>query len=108
MSDITSWLAQQQQQYQKKLAAWNRAFVSPNPLHNPAQIRVDAYGSYIVWDQYGKTAQNGWEIDHELPKSQFPGVATHPGNLRALHWKNNRAKSDKLGIDTLRNLLGGQ
>lgn len=43
----------------------------------------------------------GWEIDHELPKSQFPAAANQPGNLRALHWQNNRAKSDKIDIATL-------
>lgn len=95
----------QAHEHQRKLNAWQHTSAVPGYNDN---VRKDAYGEVMLWDEYGKTTQYGWEIDHELPKSQFPGIATHPGNLRALHWKNNRSKGDKIGVDTLRNILGGR
>gem|GEM_PF-4692504 len=80
---------------------------APAQGYDAERVRIDAYGSIIVWDEYGQTTVYGWEIDHELPKSLFPGIASEPGNLRALHWRNNRTKADKVDISTLRRLLGG-
>ncbi len=104
MSDLNQWVTQQQVEYQRKRNAWNRASISPK--HDADKVRIDANGSYIVWAEYGQTTTYGWEIDHELPKSQFPSLASQPVNLRALHWKNNRAKSDKIDPNTLRKILG--
>lgn len=105
MSGLNNWISQQQEEYQRKLSAWNLSIPVIN--YNQDRVRKDAYGSFIVWSEYGKQTQFGWEIDHELPKSQFPSVANQPANLRALHWKNNRVKSDKLDPNTLRKILGG-
>ena len=105
MSDHTSWLSQQRALYQRKLSAWNRAKSVFG--YDAVQYRQDAHGSWIAWSEYGQHTQYGWEIDHELPKAHFPGVVNHPGNLRALHWRNNRAKSDKLDLSTIVRLLGG-
>lgn len=104
-SGITSWINQQNQEHQRKQTAWQRAV--PAQGYAVEVVRVDAYGSYIVWGEYGQTTQFGWEIDHELPKSVFPALAVQPANLRALHWRNNRAKSDKIDLNSLRRLLGG-
>lgn len=102
---LSGWISRQQQEYQRKLAAWLRA--TPAQGYSTEQVRIDAYGSYIVWGEYGQTTSFGWEIDHELPKSQFPGIASQPTNLRALHWRNNRTKADKIDLNSLRRLLGG-
>lgn len=99
MSGLNNWITQQQEEYQNKLSAWGRAI--PVIGYDQNQIRKDAYGSFIVWSEYGKQTQFGWEIDHELPKSKFPGMAKQLVNLRALHWKNNRAKSDKIDIRSI-------
>ncbi len=105
MSTLTDWITQQQLHHQRKLNAWNRAFVVIG--QDQDKVRKDAYGSLIVWSEYGQQTTYGWEIDHELPKAHFPGVAGHPSNQRALHWKNNRTKSDKVDLNTLSRLLGG-
>ena len=104
-SGITGWISQQQQEQQRKQTAWFQA--RPAQGYDAAAVRIDAYGSYIVWAEYGQTTQFGWEIDHELPKSLFPALATQSTNLRALHWRNNRSKSDKIDLNSLRRLLGG-
>lgn len=103
MGGLNNWITQQQEEYQRKLSAWGRAI--PIIGYDQNQTRKDAYGSFIVWSEYGKQTQFGWEIDHELPKSQFPSIANQPANLRALHWKNNRVKSDKIDF---RSLLGNR
>jgi len=35
----------------------------------------------------------GWELDHKNPIAR--GGTESPRNLQALHWEENRAKSDK-------------
>jgi len=105
MGDLTSWISQQEQEYQRKRSAWLRAKAMPG--YNPDRFRRDAYGTLIAWDEYGNRSMYGWEIDHELPKSLFPGLAAQPFNLRALHWRNNRVKSDKIDMSSLNKLLGG-
>lgn len=78
------------QQYQRKLAAWSTAQITPD-----TPLRKDACGAWIRWEDYGDTSsQYGWEIDHAVPTSL--GGSNHHNNLRALHWKNNRAKSNSL------------
>lgn len=84
---------------QQKINAWQKA--KPVEGYSASQIRVDDYGSVILWSEYGKQTEYGWEIDHELPQNGFPGLSTLFTNQRALHWRNNRSKGDKIGIDTL-------
>lgn len=105
MSDLTSWIHQQQLEHQRKLSAWSRAHSVPG--YNPNLYRRDAYGSWIAWSEYGQQTAYGWEIDHELPKAHFPSLANQPTNQRALHWRNNRTKSDLIDVSTLSRLLGG-
>jgi hypothetical protein len=102
---ISRWLNHQQQEYHRKLAAWQKATLIPG--YDASQVRRDAYGTTILWKDYGQTTAFGWEIDHELPKAHFPLNAGQSANLRALHWRNNRAKSDKIDLSTLNRLLGG-
>ncbi|MFZ3009938.1 MAG: hypothetical protein WA030_02885 [Candidatus Microsaccharimonas sp.] len=104
MSDLTNWISQQQRDYQRKLGAWEQALVVIGYDRN--RVRKDAHGTFIVWSEYGQRTAYGWEIDHELPKAHFPGIANAPANLRALHWRNNRTKSDGIDIATLSKLLG--
>jgi hypothetical protein len=105
MTDLNNWLDERQRQHVRKQSAWAHALVVEG--YDPNQIRKDAYGSVIVWSDYGKTTTYGWEIDHELPKAHFPTIATQPSNQRALHWRNNRTKSDKLDVNTLQRILRG-
>ena len=78
------------QQYQRKLKAWDAAQIAPG-----TPLRKDACGAWMRWEDYGDTdSQYGWEIDHTVPVSL--GGLSHQSNLRALHWKNNRAKSNSL------------
>jgi 5-methylcytosine-specific restriction endonuclease McrA len=76
----------------RKVTAWQKAVVVTG--YNPAQYRMDRFGLWIAWDEYGKCTQYGWEIDHVWPSS-LGGLNT-PGNLEALHWRNNRAKSNRI------------
>lgn len=71
---------------QRKLAAWQAASIVPT--HNPAHARKDAFGWWIVWDEYGnRNSDYGWEIDHVRPTALGGGDSA--SNLRALHWRNN-------------------
>lgn len=78
---------------QRKIAAWRHA--QPIPGYDPAIWRRDRYGSAIRHSDYGNmSSEYGWEIDHAIPLSR--GGTDSLDNLQALHWKNNRAKSDSL------------
>lgn len=54
--------------------------------------RKDFAGAWIRRDHYGVESKYGWEIDHLRPSSQ--GGSDELSNLNALHWRNNRKKSD--------------
>jgi 5-methylcytosine-specific restriction endonuclease McrA len=62
---------------------------------NPATHRVDASGTLIQRNQYGKAAAKpgggpgSWEIDHMKPQSK--GGSDHVHNLQALNTHDNRA-----------------
>ena len=105
MSNSPSWLDQQQQDYQRKSAAWQQAQAVEG--YDPNRFRQDAYGSWIAWEDYGKRSTFGWQIDHELPKSIFPALDSLLPNLRALHWRNNIAKSDNIELTSLEKFFGG-
>lgn len=67
------------------------------PIHggDPSE-RKDACGSVITRDDYGKTSNTGWEIDHIVPVTKQGGDELE--NLQPLHWKTNEAKGD--GVTT--------
>jgi hypothetical protein len=57
---------------------------------NPATHRVDASGTVIQRNQYGKPGSAAsWEIDHMKPQSK--GGSDHVCNLQALNTHDNRA-----------------
>jgi len=57
---------------------------------NPATHRVDASGTVIQRNQYGKPGSAAsWEIDHMKPQSK--GGSDHLRNLQALNTHDNRA-----------------
>ncbi len=59
--------------------------------------RYDVCGRLVRWQDYGKTTQYGWEIDHINPVVR--GGSDDMTNLQGLHWSNNRSKSDTVGIN---------
>ena len=60
---------------------------------NPDTWRKDTTGKKIRRGSYGTVGDYGWEVDHKNPKAK--GGSDHGRNLQALHWKENRKKSDK-------------
>lgn len=80
--------------------AWLKA--AKHPQYSDGSVRIDEYGSVMVFQEYGKQSTYGWEIDHELPQNGFSALSNLLINQRALHWKNNRSKSDKIDPNTLK------
>lgn len=60
--------------------------------YDPAIIRKDACGAWILKGERGKTTLYGWEVDHVFPVSL--GGDDRLINLRPMHWENNRSKGD--------------
>jgi len=81
----------------RKISAWQKAAAVSG--YDSNQIRRDQFGSFIMYSEYGKTSEYGWEIDHGWPSSL--GGSDHPANLCAMHWLNNRKKSNKTGFGLL-------
>jgi hypothetical protein len=81
-----------------KLNAWLKADTILG--EDSSSVRCDVYGRIIRYREYGKTTEFGWEIDHHWPVSL--GGTNANQNLRALHWRSNRIKSDKIEVS-----LGG-
>lgn len=71
-------------------SVWEKATQVAN--NDPKIWRKDFAGAWIRRDQYGKTSNYGWEIDHLRPVSQ--GGTDAIGNLLPMHWENNRSKAD--------------
>lgn len=76
---------------QTLVAVWNKGRIVSG--YDPNQYRVDRYGAWIAWAEYGQTTKYGWEVDHIVPTSKGGGDAL--SNLQPLHWSHNRSKSDK-------------
>ena len=75
----------------KKNDAWQKAAEIRG--RNPDTWRVDPYGNRIRWGSYGTIGEFGWELDHRFPESK--GGSDADRNIQAVHWKENRKKSDK-------------
>jgi len=71
--------------------AWERAKVMRG--RNPDTWRRDPAGNILRRGSYGTRGEYGWEVDHKNPRSK--GGTDNPRNLQALHWQENRSKSDK-------------
>jgi 5-methylcytosine-specific restriction endonuclease McrA len=56
------------------------------------KYRKDACGAWIMFEQYGKEHNYGWEVDHIYPVSR--GGDNNFDNLRPLHYLNNKSKGD--------------
>ena len=68
---------------------WNKATVVDE--YDPASIRKDACGAWILRNQYGNRGSIfGWEVDHVYPK--VLGGDDSLDNLRAMQWENNDSK----------------
>lgn len=86
VSTVLSGLLGPDPEQDRKIAAWNKAFVVPG--YDPNHVRKDASGWWIVWAEYGKrNSAYGWEIDHAIPT--ILGGGDGSDNLRALHWRVN-------------------
>lgn len=70
--------------------AWNRAATIRGKA--PDVWRRDELRNPIRRGSYGTQGEFGWEVDHRKPKAKEG--TDHGRNLRALHWKANRTKSD--------------
>ncbi len=73
-------------------AAWEKAKTVRG--RDPDVWRKDVEGNRIRHGSYGTTGEYGWEVDHKHPVSK--GGSDDPKNLQALHWEENREKSDKI------------
>lgn len=87
---------------QKKIAAWQAC--RPIQGRLPTDYRVDAYGHIIRWTDHGKQTEHGWEIDHAHPSAL--GGSDSLGNLRGLHWRQNRSLGGLLGNALNRPMTG--
>lgn len=70
---------------------WDKARITST--HNSNHARKDSQGNWIVWAEYGKQTEHGWEVDHIKPVSK--GGTNALSNLQPLHWRANRAKADQ-------------
>ncbi len=75
----------------KRNNAWNKA----NEVRgkDPEVWRRDKFGNLLRWGSYGTQGEFGWEVDHRFPRAK--GGTDAPKNLQAIHWEENRKKSDK-------------
>lgn len=96
---------------EEKLEVWGKAGRVWGKYSQTRLIRKDCYGNEIHWKKYGDTSSKyGWEIDHVIPKAAPHNGSDELENLQALHWKENRLKSNiyPYGPKTRRKLLKGK
>jgi len=84
----------------RKLLVWQKG--RPVFGRHPAEMRMDTYGSYMRYAEYGLQTGFGWEIDHIDPNGP-----DEMWNLQPLFWLNNTRKGDKTPAEFLGWLLGG-
>ena len=60
---------------------------------NPNLYRRDNYGNQIYKPAYGKTGEQGWQVDHKRPISK--GGSDNPRNLQAIQTEENHQKGAK-------------
>lgn len=82
-----------------KRQIWEKA--TPVDGYDKNLYRKDSCGAWISYEQFENSKSDlGWEIDHIYPKSKLLELGIREDlidnitNLRPLHWKNNRSKSD--------------
>ena len=77
-----------------KLTAWANTM----PMGGNAsgwEFRRDSQGNMLRYGDYGnRRSPFGWEVEWIVPRAM--GGRPEPGNLRALQWRANAAKSDNL------------
>lgn len=79
---------------EEKSTIWYQT-TKPLSSYSHSLYAIDKTGNEIHYIQYGNTdSEFGWEIDHIIPV--VLGGKTVFSNLRAIHWRINRAKGDKL------------
>jgi 5-methylcytosine-specific restriction endonuclease McrA len=61
---------------------------------NQDSWRRDSEGNKIRKASYGTQGEYGWEVDHKNPKAK--GGSENLRNIQALHWEENRKKSDNI------------
>ena len=71
-------------------AVWQKAQVVPD--NNPNEFRQDYAGAWIRREDYGKSSNYGWDIDHIRPKSK--GGTDGIENLIPVQHQNNCRKAD--------------
>jgi hypothetical protein len=66
---------------------------------DPAVIRKDAAGAWMIFDRFGHDDPFGWEIDHVYPKKLLEEKHVDESlwddirNLRPMNYANNRSKA---------------
>ena len=75
-----------------KDTVWNLA--KPIKNKDPSKFKQDPYGDQICKSSYGKTTEQGWQIDHIKPQAK--GGSDNIKNLQALKSTTNNKKSDSL------------
>jgi hypothetical protein len=78
--------------FMRKLLVWKKG--RTDVRYNSSTWRMDSYGRWMKFEDYGTTGQFGWELDHIMPVAR--GGKDELANLQPLHWESNRAKSDSL------------
>ena len=69
-----------------KKQVWQKARTRRNM--DPDQWRVDDFGYWIHWDQYGdRKSEYGWEVNSRLPARRSGKEML--SNLRPLQWQNH-------------------
>ncbi len=74
----------------KAMKVWDSEF------GKSTQKALDACGVMMAKAAYGQEGEFGWEVDHINPVANNGTDAL--SNLQPLHWKTNKCKADKTGM----------